>query len=133
MQRAQQPRTILVISRDTTYLKMMRSFLSSKGYQPCMSQEWIAAYDQICHEQPALVVLDLWLEHPQAGEMFLGMLRVDPRTQRIPVIACTPDVHVFRQQTEALAHDTCSSVLLKPLDFAALFNTIERLVVRCRE
>ena len=35
------------------------------------------------------MILDLWLEHPQAGSMVLGLLMADPATRYIPVIICS--------------------------------------------
>jgi CheY-like chemotaxis protein len=47
--------------------------------------------------QPDLVIVDLWLEHAQAGSMVLGLLMVDPTLHHVPIIVCS----AYRQLLDA--------------------------------
>jgi len=77
--------------------------------------------------QPDLVILDLWLEHPGAGGMVLGLLAVDPTTRHLPVIVCT----AFRQLLPAqVAHFQAEGYVLleKPFDLAVLLAHVRILL-----
>ncbi len=48
------------------------------------------------------MILDLWLEHPQAGSMVLDLLMGDPATRYIPVIICSAYRQLLREQEAQL-------------------------------
>ncbi len=122
--RAGQPgRVIAVISTDPVYLDLMQEFLVYEGFRPIPWSDGKSAYDMICREHPAVVVLDLWLEHRNAGEMILGLMRLAPDTRDIPVIACTTDVKLYQDQADFVRDGPCE-LLLHPLDINALVAKI---------
>jgi len=74
--------------------------------------------------QPDLVILDLDLEHPQAGSKVLGLLMVDPATRSIPVMICSAYRQLLGDQ-EAQLPTHGYLILDKPYQ-------IETLVVQVR-
>jgi DNA-binding response OmpR family regulator len=77
---------IVVVEDDTDILEMLTLALTDAGYTVLPWTQGAGADTFIRDAQPDLVMLDLWLEHPQAGSMVLGLLMIDPTTQQIPVI-----------------------------------------------
>ncbi len=117
---------IAIVSQNQEYLDLIQELLADEGYQTILWTEGKNAYEMICREQPALVLLDLWLEHPNAGEMILRLLQLAPATRGIPVIACTDDVRFFREQADSLRNKHCD-ILLKPFDLDDLLMKIRAM------
>ncbi len=83
--------------------------------------------------QLALVILDLHLEHTEAGWMLLNQLRLDPVTAHIPAILSSGDRDFLRQRARVLQAKGCA-ILEKPFDPQVLVRLIEqRLVVPVAE
>jgi DNA-binding response OmpR family regulator len=125
---AQRP-TIALVGTNEAYLDVVRDYLAEEGYRIVVGTEVQSAYELICREQPVLVLLDSWLEHPQAGEMLLAMLHLGPATKHIPVIMCTTDVRFFRERAATLRSQRCE-VLLLPValdELQAVINSLLRL------
>lgn len=119
--------TIVVVSSDTAYVTMLGKIFADEGYQTSAYSEAQAAYDMVCQQRPALVLLDAWLEHRHGGEMLLAMLHVNPAIHNIPVILCTTDARFFREHAAALQNKHC--VLLRmPFDLNELLTTINNLL-----
>lgn len=118
---------IVVIENAPEFLDLMHDVLTEYGYQPVTWSVSDGAFEMILQEQPDLVILDVRLEHPKAGQMVLGLMRLDPVTKRIPVIVCTTDPRLL-EQSAAFAHDPHCAVLVKPLDFGELHATIEKML-----
>lgn len=117
---------IAVVSRDQAYLDLICQILAEEGYRTLVWTDGKHAYEMICRDRPALVLLDLWLEHRYAGEMVLAMLQLAPDTRNIPVIAATSDVRLFSLVEERL-RDTCCEVWLHPFNPYDLLPKIKQL------
>jgi len=72
--------------------------LLAAGYQTVGWDRGDGAFEFLRMVQPDVVILDLWLEHPDAGSMVLGLLTVDPATQDIPIIVCSAHQQLLRAQ-----------------------------------
>jgi len=77
---------IVVVEDDTDILEMLSLALTDAGYTVLPWTQGRDAATFIRDAQPDLVILDLWLEHPQAGSRVLDSLRTGPATQHLPVI-----------------------------------------------
>jgi len=75
-----------VVEDDADILDMLSLALTDAGYTVLPWTQGAGADTFIRDAQPDLVILDLWLEHPDAGSMVLGVLMIDPATQHIPLI-----------------------------------------------
>lgn len=80
---------IVVVEDDAALHATLNAVLTAAGYTVFPWTQGAGADTFIRAVQPDLVILDLWLEHPHAGSMVLGLLMVDPTTQHIPVIICS--------------------------------------------
>jgi DNA-binding response OmpR family regulator len=86
---------LVVVEDDTDILEMLTLAFTDAGYTVLPWTQGADAHPFICTAQPDLVILDLWLEHPQAGSMVLGLLMTDPATQQIPVIISSAYRHLL--------------------------------------
>lgn len=118
---------IAVVDGAPEFLELMYDMLTEQGYETILWSEGQGAFEMLVREQPDLVILDLWLEHPKAGEMVLGLMRVDPATKHIPVIISTTDPHLCHQRSTFLQDERCD-VLVKPFDLADLQSKIEKML-----
>jgi DNA-binding response OmpR family regulator len=118
---------IVVVDDDHAMLGLLDTLLTEAGYHPILWDQAQDAHELIRTVQPDLVILDLWLEHPGAGGMVLGLLAVDPTTRHLPVIVCT----AFRQLLPAqVAHFQAEGYVLleKPFDLAVLLAHVRILL-----
>lgn len=115
---------IMVIDHEPVFLEMMHAFLADIGYEVIPWMDGAGAFETIVRERPDLVILDTWLEHRNAGEMVLSLMRIDPATRRVPIIVCASD-HRFRTENPVLLGDHQCNVLPKPFTLDVLRATIE--------
>jgi len=94
---------IMVINDDATFLNLMRELLEDEGYKVFLVNEGDGAHEAVRRDMPALVILDIRLEHPDTGWMVLQALRLDPQTAEIPVIICSADALFLRGKQDWLA------------------------------
>lgn len=81
---------ITVIDDDLAFLDLMKELLSeSNEYDVVTCVESDEAYPFIKQQQPDLIILDLVMHREERGWQTLELLRLDPATERIPVILCS--------------------------------------------
>ena len=118
---------IAIINDDTAFLQLMSSLLSEEGYETLVWRESENAHEVIVREQPALVILDIRLEHPEAGWQLLDLIRLDPKTAAVPVIVCSADSIFLREKAELLRQKRCE-VLEKPFDLDDLLDKVQTML-----
>lgn len=118
--------SIAIVSTHESYITVMTELLAYEGYQVVACRTSAGACELLQQTQPALVLLDLWLEHPQAGELVLARLHHDPATQDTPVIICVEDQR-YVEPIEALLRDKRCAILFKPFDIDVLLAMIAEL------
>ncbi len=118
---------IAVVDDDPTMLSMVGDALTDEGYQVLLWSEGKEAYDLVGQHRPDLLILDLRMEHPQAGWIIIHMLRLDPRTAEFPVLVCTGDVDYVRTHQQMLIEKRCS-VILKPFSVDELLTIVSQLL-----
>jgi DNA-binding response OmpR family regulator len=91
-----------IIEDDAVLQQLLHELLLAEGYETVGWNRGEGAYEFLRRVQPDLVILDLWLEHPDAGSMVLGLLMVDPATQHTPVIVCSAHQQLLRAQATHL-------------------------------
>lgn len=115
---------IAVVNDDSTFLDLMHDLLSEAGYRAVIHKESDSAYELVKAEQPALVVLDIRMDHQESGWQVLELLRLDPATAAIPVIVCSADAVALRAKAARLAELGCVP-LEKPFDLDELLRLVE--------
>ncbi len=118
---------VAVISTNQVFLDLMQELLTSEGYQTVLCTSSVHAHELLCCQRPALVLLDLWLEHRDAGETVLGLMRITPCICETPVILFTTDCRAAEEKRELFQSIQCELVVL-PFDVDDLLSTIARLV-----
>jgi DNA-binding response OmpR family regulator len=118
---------IAIIEDDPAMQDLLGEVLPAEGYKTIRWERGDGAYEVIRAAQPDLVILDLWLEHPSAGSMVLGLLIVDPVTRHIPVIVCSAHQQLLRaQETQLRAQGYV--ILEKPFPMVDLLAHIRALL-----
>jgi CheY-like chemotaxis protein len=116
-----------VVNDDTVFLQLMDELLVEEGYSTFIHFVGSTAYERIKQEQPDLVILDIRMEHPEAGWITLDLIRLDPTTRAIPVIVSSADVPQLRQKEDILRQMNCTP-LAKPFDLDILMETIQSII-----
>ena len=114
-------RVIAVVNDDSAFIDLMSELLYDEGYTTIPHKVGNTAYDMIRDKQPDLVILDIRLETPDSGWVVLDLMRLDPVTNKIPVIVCSGDV-VFLRAKEAQLRTKDCFVLEKPFDLDQLLT-----------
>jgi CheY-like chemotaxis protein len=118
---------IVVIEDDATLQELLATVLTDAGYTVHPWMQGAGAYEFIRLVQPDLVIVDLWLEHAQAGSMVLGLLMVDPILHHLPIIICS----AYRQLLDAQeAHLRTQGyvILAKPYQMEELLAAVHALL-----
>ena len=117
------PPLILVVEDESIIAQLMIDILVMEGYQT----RWAATVEHALHilegAIPDLVILDIWLEAPDAGWLFLQAMRQDAHLATTPVLVCSADVFFIGDHLMALqaAH---TDVLSKPFPIEALLTKV---------
>lgn len=117
-------KTIAVVDDNTTFLDLMQELLTEEGYRVTSHTVGSDAYPTLREQQPALIILDIRMEHPESGWQLLEVLRLDPATVGIPAIVCSADAWALREKAAHL-RELRADVLEKP------FN-LDELIVKVR-
>ena len=127
---ASQPPTrarIVVVEDDDAFQDLLDTVLTAEGYTVLRWTQGAGADTFIRDIQPDLVILDLWLEHPQAGSMVLDLLMGDPATRYIPVIICSAYRQLLGDQ-EAQLRTHGYLILDKPYQIEELLAHVHTLL-----
>ncbi len=98
------PPTIVIIEDDPAILMVLEMMLQRAGYTTIGWMTGTDAHQLIQQAQPDLVILDLTLEHPHAGEMVLGRMGWIRRPKR------SPSLRVLAIRSSCGTRPTASSV-----------------------
>ncbi len=119
--------TIAVVNDDPAFLELMQDLLNDENYSTVLLREGNGAYDAIRQQRPELVILDLRLEHPEAGWKTLELVRLDPETTDIPVIVCSADTRALHDKEDWL-RDRDVKILEKPFNLDDLLELVRDAV-----
>jgi two-component system nitrogen regulation response regulator NtrX len=122
---------IAVVDDDPALRQVVQDLLEDEGYATLLRAQGTGAYELIREAQPALVILDLWLEHPNAGGMVLALLELDEATNHIPVIVCSGYMQLYRDQ-QTLLRGKGYVLLEKPFSVEALLGHVQALLASAR-
>jgi two-component system, cell cycle response regulator len=118
---------VLVIEDDPPQLKLANGVLSADGHLVTEAKTAEAALSIIKRDRPDVILLDLCLPGMD-GLTLVRMLKLDPGTLNVPVVAVTAFPEKF---TRAAALEAgCDAYLTKPIDTGNLAQQIKDAVVR---
>ena len=118
---------ILIIEDNEKNRKLERDILQFHGYQTAEAETAEEGLRLAQSSPPAVILMDIQLPR-MSGIEALRLLRADPRTRSIPVIAVTASAMAHdRQKITAAGFDGYQS---KPIDISAFVAAVRRAVER---
>ncbi len=116
---------ILIVEDNEKNLKLVRDLLQVSGYR---TLESVTAEDGILiakESQPALILMDIQLPG-MSGIEALKVLRADPITEKIPVIAVTASV--MTQDSQNIMAAGFNGYQRKPIELKEFLDEVRRLL-----
>ena len=116
---------ILIVEDNEKNMKLVRDILQAKGYQ---TLEAVNAEDGVklaAENNPDLVLMDIQLPGMNGMEA-LKVLRADPGTAGIPVIAITASV--MTQDKQNIMDCGCNAFIEKPINLREFLATVQAKV-----
>ncbi len=117
---------IVVVDDDPDILAMMEMLLTFAGYETVLHDKGDGTPQLVQEQRPALVILDMSMEHPEAGLQVVEALRQDAVTADTPVLICSAEREV--EEKVARRHLKGVSVLSKPFHPDRLLEKVAALV-----
>lgn len=116
---------ILLVEDNELNRDMLSRRLERRGFQVVLAFDGQEGVDKAAAEMPDLVLMDMDLPVLDGWDA-TRVLRANPRTASIPVIALT--AHALVQDRERALRAGCNAYHSKPVDFAELLLRIEELL-----
>lgn len=118
---------VFVVDRQMTFLRLMERILDEAEYKVTAIPAGEEAHELIATTKPDIVVIDTWLQVRDDGWELMQTLRLDTRTQSIPVILASSDAESVKEKASEISGMRNVLLLPKPFDPAALLHAIERV------
>ncbi|MFZ4815569.1 MAG: response regulator [Phototrophicaceae bacterium] len=116
---------ILYIEDNSQNMRLVQKYLRMGGYDMLEAATGEQGIVVAQHERPDLILLDINLPDVD-GITIAGILKTEPLTQNIPIIALTANaMHGDRERFLAAG---CNSYLSKPVSKTDLLNEISALI-----
>lgn len=121
-----QQKTVVVANDDPAIIELLRQLFEDEGYVTVTATSGSEAYDAIQHRHPTAAVVDMQMEHKQAGLEVAERIRRNPATAQIPLVICSADPAFLRERSEQIQQYHCYT-LEKPFDIDELVDLIDQL------
>ena len=118
---------IAVVDDDSAFIDLMAELLVDEGFAVISALSPSGAFERLRQVQPALVILDLHMAHPEGGWQIFSMLRHTPETARIPVLVCSADHRMLRAK-RSLIQRQGGEVLEKPFHLERLLSMVRTML-----
>jgi len=118
---------ILLVEDNEMNRDMLSRRLERKGYNVVFALDGAEALTKATSEVPDLILMDMSLPVMSGWEV-TRKLRLDPQTQRLPIIALT--AHAMSSDRQEALDAGCDDYDTKPLDFPRLLSKMETLLQR---
>ena len=113
---------ILIVEDNSDYREIMNLFITNMGHQTIKAKNSYEAITFAEAEGPDLILMDIQLPDVD-GVMTTAMLKQNPKTSRIPVVACTAWIPALLEEKGLKVGIT--TYLMKPVSLQMLKKTIE--------
>jgi CheY-like chemotaxis protein len=120
--------TILIADDDEGIRELLRELLDSEGYRVEEATNGAEAIASIAAKRPHAVLMDLMMPVVSGAEA-TAMIKRDPRTASIPVLAMSAGRNIVAMQNDIPADD----FIAKPFELSALIAAIAALTGRNQE
>ncbi|NDP42394.1 MAG: response regulator [Aromatoleum sp.] len=116
---------ILIVEDNEKNLKLVRDVLQVKGYATVEAGTGEEGIRLAAERKPDLVLMDIQLPGMN-GIQALGVLRADPETASIPVIAVTASV--MQQDRKHITEAGFDAYIGKPLNLKEFLETVRKVL-----
>jgi two-component system, cell cycle response regulator DivK len=116
---------ILVVEDNPLNMELITDILESNSYCVVQAMAGAEAIELAKSECPALILMDIQLPGLD-GLTITGVLKDDPATRSIPVVALT--AHAMRGDEERARQAGCDGYISKPIDTRQLPITIRSFI-----
>ena len=117
--------TLLLVEDNEMNRDMLSRRLINRGYQIIIAEDGERAVELTRSERPDLVLMDVSLPKLTGWEA-TRILKADPETSSIPVIALT--AHTMSTDQEEAVAAGCDGFETKPVDLKVLVGKVEALL-----
>ncbi|MEO7742605.1 MAG: response regulator [Usitatibacter sp.] len=118
---------VMMVEDNERNRKLARTILEFRGYEVVELEDGEHAVARAKECKPVLVLMDIQLPKVD-GITALGMLRADPETAAIPVIAVTASV--TPSEREKVVEAGFNAYVAKPIDVMSFGELVDRLATR---
>lgn len=115
---------IAIVNDDREVVTLVSALLRRSGYRTVQYAQGSGVVGLVMQIQPALLILDIKMETPDAGWLVLDELRRDPATRQLPVLIYSVMPHVA-EHVQARRDSRCG-VLLPGTDVTTFLTTIRQ-------
>ena len=119
--------SVLIVEDNVKNLKLVRDVLQFHGYVTLEAESGEAGIDLARAQHPALILMDVQLPGMD-GRAAMKVLKADPSTQYIPIIALT--AFAMKGDQESLLAEGFDGYLSKPVNIKELPKVVESHVRR---
>lgn len=116
---------ILVIEDNRANMKLTLLLLSRAGHELITATDAESGIAMAQKDRPELILMDLQLPSMD-GLQAAALLKVDPRTAHIPIVALT--ALAMKEDRERSRQAGCDAYIAKPLRYQELYAVIDRLL-----
>jgi CheY-like chemotaxis protein len=118
-------RTVLVVEDNEDNRIILTTYLDHHGWRVVEAADGALGVEAARTELPDIVLMDVSLP-TMDGWTATSILKADPTTERIPIIALT--AHALATDRRRAVEAGCDSYLAKPIDPKEVIAEIERLL-----
>ena len=122
---ASRGQTLLLVEDNEDNRTIYCTVLRHHGYEVIEAQDGVRAVELARSEHPDLILMDISIPRMDGWEA-TRILRGDPRTQAIPIIALT--AHALASDREKAMEVGCDGYLAKPCEPRAVVAVVERFL-----
>jgi CheY-like chemotaxis protein len=117
--------TVLVIEDNAANMKLVTTVLTKSGYNVTSASDAEAGLTLAKTVLPDLILMDIQLPGMD-GLTAAGLLKKDPATQRIPIIAVT--AFAMKGDREKMLAGGCDAYMTKPISYKELLLTVAQYI-----
>jgi redox-sensing transcriptional repressor len=115
--------SVMVIDDDIDIVNSYKAIIEASGFRVSYAQNGEDGMKMVTKEQPDLIVLDIMMEKPDSGFIFLNELR--EKGLSIPVILCSSIAKATANILD-VNQLNIKTILQKPVDLEELVNKIKK-------
>jgi|SRR6185295_4349127 len=113
---------VLVVEDFADNRDLLTEYLTFRGFTVDAAADGAAAIAKARRDLPDVILMDLRMPGLDGWEA-TRLLKADPATAKVPVVAVT--AHALRPEVESARDAGCDAVVAKPFDIVALADALE--------